>query len=203
MRIRLEVPVTTTRPSFRAATPEDAAVLAELVNYAGDGLPAYLWGKLAEPAETAWEVGRKRAAREQGAFSYRNATMIEHQGQGVGCLIGYEIADVPEPIDSAMPAMFRPMQELENLAPGTWYVNVLAVLPSFRSHGFGTALLGLADDTGRTLAKRGMSVIVSDANAGGRRLYKRCGYREAARRPMVKDGWINDGQNWLLLTKAL
>ena len=60
--------------------------------------------------------------------------------------------------------MFVPLQELENLAPGTWYVNVLAVLPAFRGAGLGTKLLGLADDTGRKLGKRGMSVIVSDAS---------------------------------------
>jgi ribosomal protein S18 acetylase RimI-like enzyme len=193
--------VTQHGPKFRPGVEADAAILAELVNYAGEGLPLYLWGKLAAPGETAWDVGLKRAAREEGSFSYRNATMIELQGEAAGCLIGYEIPDAPEPIDPAMPAMFRPLQELENLAPGTWYVNVLAVRPAFRSKGLGAALLGLADETGRRLGKRGMSVIVSDDNRGARRLYEGCGYREAASRPMVKDGWVNDGESWVLLTK--
>jgi ribosomal protein S18 acetylase RimI-like enzyme len=193
--------VTEHGPKFRPGVPADAAILAELVNYAGEGLPLYLWGKLAGPGETAWEVGHKRAAREEGSFSYRNATMIELQGEAAGCLIGYEIPDAPEPIAPAMPAMFRPLQELENLEPGTWYVNVLAVRPAFRSKGLGTALLGVADETSRRLGKRGMSVIVSDDNRGARRLYERCGYREAASRPMVKDDWVNDGQSWVLLTK--
>ena len=48
-----------------------------------------------------------------------------------------------------------------------------------------------------------MSVIVSDANSGARRLYERCGYSEIATRAMVKNGWENKGQNWVLLTKAL
>src|SRR5690606_40105903 len=56
------------------------------------------------------------------------------------------------------------LQELENLAPSTWYVNVLAVLPNYRGKGLGTQLLLLADETGRKLGKKGMSVIVSDAN---------------------------------------
>lgn len=99
--------------------------------------------------------------------------------------------------------MFVPLQELENLAPGTWYVNVLAVHPPFRGLGLGTKLLCFADETGRALGKRGMSVIVSDANAGARQLYERCGYRQAAARVMVKDDWRNDGRNWVLLTKAL
>ena len=120
-----------------------------------------------------------------------------------GCLIGYEIPETPEPIGGDLPAMFVPLQELENLAPGTWYVNVLAVRPQFRGLGLGTRLLDFADETGRARGKHGMSVIVSDANPGARRLYQRCGYREAAARKMVKEDWQNDGRNWVLLTKAL
>jgi ribosomal protein S18 acetylase RimI-like enzyme len=115
-------------------------------------------------------VGRKRAARNEGSFSYRNATVIEYEDRAVGMLVGYEIAQDPGPIATDMPAMFVPLQELENLAPGTWYVNVLTTLPGYRNLGLGSALLHLAEETGRNLGKRGMSVIVSDANIGARRL---------------------------------
>jgi ribosomal protein S18 acetylase RimI-like enzyme len=188
---------------FRRATIEDAPVLAELVNYAGEGLPVYLWSTLAVPGETAWDVGLRRAAREEGSFSYRNAVIIEHDGQCAGALIGYEIADQPEPIADDMPAMFVPLQELENLAPATWYVNVLAVRPHFRRCGLGTKLLGMAQSSAHALSKRGLSVIVSDANGGARQLYERCGYRERATRPMVKEAWENEGRNWVLLTRDL
>jgi ribosomal protein S18 acetylase RimI-like enzyme len=191
------------KASLRPARPEDASVLAELVNLAGEGLPLYVWGKLVEPGETAWEVGRKRAARNEGSFSYRNAMVIEYEGRAVATLIGYEIADHPEPITTGMPAMFVPLQELENLAPGTWYVNVLATLPGYRNLGLGSDLLRLAEETGRNLGKRGMSVIVSDTNIGARRLYERFGYREIARRTMIKEDWKNEGREWLLLTKKL
>jgi ribosomal protein S18 acetylase RimI-like enzyme len=188
--------------AFRPAVRADAPVLAELVNHAGEGIPLYLWDKLKEPGETAWDAGRRRAARDEGAFSYRNAVVIEHEGKAAGCLIGYAISDAPEPIPDDYPAMFRPLQELENLAPGTWYVNVLAVLPAFRNRGLGARLLERAEETGRAAGLRGMSIIVSDGNAGARRLYERVGYREAATRPMVKEDWVNEGRNWVLLTKA-
>lgn len=188
---------------FRPARIQDAPHLAELVNYAGEGLPLYLWGKLAGPGESAWDIGVRRAARDEGSFSWRNATIIEVGGKAAGCLIGYAIADTPEPVPPDMPAMFLPLQELENLAPGTWYVNVLAVFPEYRNLGLGTALLGLADETGRRLARRGMSVIVSDTNLGARRLYEAVGYSERARRRMVKDEWENEGYEWVLLTKDL
>jgi ribosomal protein S18 acetylase RimI-like enzyme len=188
---------------FRPAVKSDARLLAALVNFAGEGLPLYLWGKLAQPGQTAWDLGVQRASRDEGSFSYRNATIIEHDSQAAGSLIGYEIPDNPEPVLSGMPTMFVPLQELESLAPATWYVNVLAVLPLYRNQGLGTQLLSLADKTGRGLGKRGMSVIVSDGNKGARRLYERCGYHFAATRPMIKEGWVNQGENWVLLTKSL
>lgn len=195
--------MTNLAPPFRLARLDDAPLLAELVNYAGEGLPLYLWGKLATPGETAWDVGRRRAAREEGSFSYRNATMIEHEGRCAGCLIGYGIPDAPVPIGDDMPAMFVTLQELENLAPGTWYVNVLAVRPEFRNLGLGTRLLRLAGERARALGKEGLSVIVSDDNPGARRLYERCGFALRASRPMVKEDWQSPGQTWQLLTKQL
>jgi ribosomal protein S18 acetylase RimI-like enzyme len=190
-------------PPFRPARIEDADVLAELVNYAGEGLPLYLWSTMTEGNESAWDVGCRRARREDGSFSYRNAAIIECDRHCAGALIGYEIPEAPEPVADDMSAMFVPLQELENLAPATWYVNVLAVRPRFRNGGLGSELLGLAERTARQLGKRGLSVIVSDANAGARRLYERCGYREQAGRPMVKEDWVNEGKTWVLLTREL
>ena len=56
--------------------------------------------------------------------------------------------------------------------------------------------------TGRMLS---MPPITSrmDANQGARRLYERCGYRAAAERVMVKEGWENAGVTWMLLLKPL
>ena len=161
-------------PTLRPATIDDATVLAELVNHAGEGMPLYLWDQMAEPGEAAWDVGRRRASREEGSFSYRNATIIEQDGRCAGCLIGYEIPNNPDPIPDDLPTMFVSLQELENLAPNTWYINVLAVRPQFRRLGLGTKLLGLADETAEALGKPGLSVIVSDANSGAHRLYERC-----------------------------
>src|SRR3546814_15762474 len=49
--------------AFRPAVRADAPVLTELVNHAGEGIPLYLWDKLREPGETAWEVGRSEERR--------------------------------------------------------------------------------------------------------------------------------------------
>jgi hypothetical protein len=115
----LEAHDTMIHPPFRRATRADAPALAELVNFAGEGMPLYLWEKQAQLGETAWDVGRRWAARADGSFSYRNAMLIEHHGQCAGGLIGYAIPDAPGPMSRDMPAMFVPLQELENLAKVT------------------------------------------------------------------------------------
>lgn len=189
-------------PPFRHATPDDAPALAELINFAGEGLPLYLWTEMAEPGENAWEVGRRRALREAGSFSYRNAVVAEADGRVVASLVGYALPDGPQPIDyGQMPAMFMPLQELENLAPHTWYVNVLAAYPEYRGRGYGTRLLGIAERLAAAAGSSGLSIIVSDGNAGAKRLYERRGYREMATRPMVKDRWQNPGTKWVLMVK--
>jgi ribosomal protein S18 acetylase RimI-like enzyme len=189
---------------FRSATPDDAHAIAELGNMAGEGLPLYLWSKIAEPGEDGWSVGRQRARRETGSFSYRNAIVAEEDGAVAACLIGYREPDAPEPIDyDTMPAIFVPLQELENLAPATWYVNVLATYPEHRGKGYGRQLLAIADQVAADEGLRGLSIIVNGANTGARRLYERCGYRELARRPIVKEDWENDGEDWVLLVKSL
>jgi ribosomal protein S18 acetylase RimI-like enzyme len=176
--------------------------LAELINFAGEGLPLYLWGRMAEPGETAWEVGQRRARRDVGGFSGRNATVSEQRGSVAACLIGYTLPDAPEPLDLAQtPPMFVPLEELERLAPGSWYVNVLATYPDHRGGGLGTVLLGLADQLAAAAGCRGTSLIVADTNAGARRLYERSGYGEIARRPIVKDCWTGPGEYWVLLFK--
>ena len=196
------MPTKDLRLTSRAATPDDADDLAKLINYAGEGLAFYIWERMAEEGETPWDVGRRRARRTEGGFSYLNATIAEVDGELAGCLIGYALPGEPEAIDyESMPPMFVPLQELENLAPGTWYVHVLAVHPHLRGAGVGTALLRLADQFAEDEGCNELSIIVADANAGARRLYERSGYAEQASREMVKDDWENPSKNWVLLTK--
>lgn len=185
----------------RKVTPGDDQHLAEFVNLASEGLAYYLWERMAGPGETAWDVGRRRARRDEGSFSYRNSVIAEVEGKVAGCIIGYPLPDRPEPIDPKMPAMFVPLQELENRAPGTWYVNVLATYPAYRRRGIASHLLGLAEISAAEAGRCGLSIIVSDANRTARRLYEGRGYRQVAERSMVKEDWRSDGDRWLLLVK--
>jgi ribosomal protein S18 acetylase RimI-like enzyme len=156
---------------------------------------------MAGPAGDPWALGRERAGRDTGAFTWRNSIIRDDDGKPAAGLIGYELDDAPEPIPDDMPAIFRPLQELENLAPGTWYVNVLAAYPEHRGRGFGGALLSIAPRIAAHPPPPPLTPIVSDTNTGARQLYERNGYREAGRRAMVKEDWQHPGKDWVLLTK--
>ncbi len=60
-------------PRMRPARREDADTLARITEMAGHGVPTYLWAAEAGVGETPLDVGRRRIAREEGNFSYRNA----------------------------------------------------------------------------------------------------------------------------------
>ena len=116
--------------TFRPARKADASALAVLVDIAGEGLPAYLWSTLKAPGQSILEVGRDRAARETGGFSYRNAIVAEVGGEVAACLVGYRLDD---PYDlgglEEIPPLVRPLVLLEAKAPGSWYVKCARDLP--------------------------------------------------------------------------
>ncbi|WP_104838913.1 GNAT family N-acetyltransferase [Sinorhizobium fredii] len=187
-------------PPLRIATEADARPLADLVNFAGEGLPLYIWEGLAKDGQDPWEVGR---ARQIEKARDGQIVVVDFGDGAVASLTGYPIGSEPKPIGNDFPALFRPLQELENKALESWYVNVLACYPEYRGQGLGSRLLSLAEEIAGEAALRRMSVIVANNNAGARRLYERHGYAEAATLPCVKEGWETDTERWMLLIKSL
>ncbi|WP_316013637.1 GNAT family N-acetyltransferase [Roseobacter sp. HKCCA0434] len=185
---------------FRLATERDAPQLAELVNHAGEGLPLHVWTGLAREGEDPWAIGRARQAQKAHAGE---VIVVDEGGGAVACLTGYAIGSEPQPIGTDMPALFRPLQELENRALDSWYVNVLACLPAARGQGIGSRLLLLAERIAMAQGIGRLSLIVSSGNAGARRLYDRHGFAEVARAPLVKEGWETGSDAWILLARPV
>ena len=186
----------------RPASKSDLDHLVEFVLMAGEGLPDLAWAKMAEPGETLKDVGKRRAARDEGSFSWRNATVFERDGAVLGGLVGYLLPPEPEEIGPDFPAEFVPLQELENLACNTWYVNILGVYDAARGAGIGTAMLAKAEEIAAEQGADGLSIIVFSANPGAERLYRRFGFKEIARRRMSIPKWQFDGCDAILLVKG-
>lgn len=188
---------------IRDATAADAGHLVRFINMAADDLPLHFWQKSVGPTGDPWAYGRERAARDSGNFSYRNAWLAEVEGAVAACLLGYPAEDEPGPIDPETPPIFVPLLELEALAPGSWYLNVLATYEAFRGKGCGSALLAHAETVARQTGRTTISLIAEDTHLEALRLYTGKGYREIARRPVVKADWKVDAREWILFTKAV
>ena len=150
--------------THRPAMPADAPSLVDFVLMAGEGLPDLAWAGMAEDGESPRDVGLRRAAREEGSFSWRNATLFERDGRVVGGMVGFPLPEAPVEIAEDYPAAFRSLQELENLACGSWYVNILGVYEDLRGQGIGGAMLKRAGEIAAVTGARGTSIIAFSAN---------------------------------------
>jgi len=191
-------------PKFRPATLADASALAVLVDIAGEGAPNWFWRSLAGPGQSALEVGRERARREEGGFSYRHATLA---AVGDDIAAGLIVYPLDEPYDltglDAMPPVAQPLVRLEAQAPGSWYINVLAAFLEFRGQGIGTKLLEIAEAKGREAGAKAMSIIVGSWNERATRLYQRAGYATIASEPAILPPEAPQAGDWILMTRPI
>ena len=74
----------------------------------------------------------------------------------------------------------------------------LAVYPEFRRRGVARRLLGEAR---RRAGDDALSLIVASANTPALSLYEAFGFVEAARLPILKEGWACASEAWVLMVK--
>ena len=190
--------------AIRPARRSDAADMALLVNIAGHGLPSYVWSRVegADQVDSPFEIGRQRAMRESGSFSWKNTLLAADDDEVAGMLVGYRQPDEMAAEDSSdADPIFVPLMELEAAAPGTWYINVLAVFSTWRGRGVGGLLMQRAAELGAETGARGLSLIAADDNENALRFYRRHGFSVRAERPLVPYPGGPAGGNWLLMVK--
>lgn len=170
---------------FRPAVREDARVIAELFLVASGGVAGYVWSTMRAqyPGLEPVEIGARRHANEWGNLSYRNTTIAEVDGRVAGIMHAYGIPDTPatsdEPVDPVLAPYARPD------VPGSLYVHALAFFPEYRGQGLGTRLLDGAGEMARERGCGELSLRVFEGNRGALRLYRRYGFREVDRAPVV------------------
>ena len=190
---------------FRQARASDAVDLACLIDCASRGLALWLWSTLREPGQSTIEVGRRRIRNQTASpLHYSTFTVAEIDGVVAGALTGRLIPIPHERGDSAdLPDVYAPLLELEAVAAGSWYLNVLAVYPEFRGQGLGSALLRQAEKIACLTEAAQISLIVEEANSGALKLYLRYGFEEWARRPYMPFPGSPDEGDWILLRKDI
>jgi ribosomal protein S18 acetylase RimI-like enzyme len=174
------------RPPLRRATKEDVRALAELTEFAGGGIPGYLWSQLAKEGQAPIEVGIERVSREDANFSYRNAVVAEVDDRVTAMMLAYRLPEDRDDTDlDELPDLLRPLVELELRVPGSFYINALATYPEYRGRGLGTKLLEAANTLASEAGCEILGLEVFDQNEAALGLYERHGFQAVARLTLV------------------
>ncbi len=193
------MPAAAANLQLRDGVREDAVPLTQVVHLASEGLALAMWTDIAGPEGDPWQIGRDRALRDEGAFSWRNARVCERNGVFAGALIGYHVGPTPEPIDQDTPAVFEPLIDLENQVPGSFYVNVLATLDGHREHGVARCLI---EDAVQRADGSDLSLVVASGNTAARAVYAALNFIEVAAAPANDGfGWTPDFTEWILMRR--
>jgi ribosomal protein S18 acetylase RimI-like enzyme len=185
--------------TVRPAKAGDGKQLIKLIDIASNGFVRHLFAMDKPPGQTVDEYILSRMNNPDSGLSLSKLWVAEINGAIAGFIALDEVPEDPGPISADTPAMFRPLTELENEAPGCCLINLVATYPEFRGQGAGATLLKFAE-TRR--GRNGLCLVVGDTNTAAQEFYRHIGYRITGRRPVVKEGWETPYSDWLLMVKA-
>lgn len=190
--------------TIQQAVKENAADLAYLFNLAGEGIPKYLWSEIAEDGQDPMEVGRMRASREEGGFSYTNARVSVEAGNVLGMIVSYRQPD-PYSLEDIeeYPEIVKPLVRLEAKAPGSWYINAIATFEEFQGRGVAQELLNEAEKRAISSSNSEISLIVASENSRAKKLYQHIGYKPVSSLPVISYPGCLHGGEWVLMVKEL
>jgi len=179
--------------TIRPARPDDCGDIARLFLISSDGLAEYIWSQAGADGASPLDTGRRRYAREGVDFSYQNCLVAEEDGHVIAMLHSFvmppkaetddEAAANDNDIGEAVDPVLQPYAELED--PGSLYVSGVAVTPEHRGRGLGRKLMEQARARAERLDLPRVSLICFEANETAMQLYRRLGYAEVDRRPVV------------------
>ncbi len=189
---------------IRDAEKADSGELSYLINLAGEGIPEYLWSRMVVGAGTPMAVGARRAAREDGNFSYRNARVCIENDALLGMILAYQQPDPYEPGDlSDYPDVVRPLVALEAQAPGSWYINAMATYKKHRGKGVARRLIEDTEIMARSRGCDRLSLIVASENTSAKNLYDYLGFKDVDTRPVVPYPGCLHGGTWILMSRRI
>ncbi|MGE0501265.1 MAG: GNAT family N-acetyltransferase [Rhizobiaceae bacterium] len=168
--------------TLRPARISDTADIARLFLISSDGLAAYIWSRFARRGQNLEEVGAARYARQGTAFSYENCDLAVIGQTTVGMAHAFPMPPRAAGETDDDPVL-APYAELED--SGSLYLSGLAVDEERRGQGIGAALLDRVEGRAAALRCPRVSLICFDRNHRAMTFYRRRGYREIARRPLV------------------
>ncbi len=191
--------------AIRPAREADIPHMAFVTTQAFGGYAEVMY-EAAVPGRSVEEIMRARFFRDGATSHFVNSRVAEEAGAILGGLQAYAM-DLLEndPDDTLIPkdryGFFEPFDYLH--ADGSYYVNAVAVYPRYRGRGVARLLMRAAEADAVAQGFGEISLNVFAENAGAVGLYRKLGYREVARRPVVPHPRLLFGGDLLLMTRRL
>lgn len=194
---------------IRDGGPEDAIDLARLALMAGHGLLDIFYRGLV-PGKSTLDIVADRRIRRRGSFAHAAnwRVIVDGDRHMLGGLNSFphdvfETA-APDPLlTEDRLAVVASLSELEAEANGTYYVNMIAVLPECRKGGIGAALMAEAERLARRAGFRRMMLSTFEADARLVDFYRRQGFHIHGTRPIAPHPDLEHGGNWALMARDL
>ncbi|KAF0227445.1 MAG: hypothetical protein FD175_2788 [Beijerinckiaceae bacterium] len=189
--------------AFRSPTQEDCAHFVLLADMATRRLTSFLWGQMATPGQSAFEIGRNIIRNDESHFThFKNWRVAENAGQLVGALNGYVL---PKSSGAAAATLevVKPLNELKTIAAGTWYISAAAIYPEHQGKGFGKSLLAEAKNLAKAAGNDRLTLMVGSFNPNAYSLYRKAGFAEWDRRAFSPFPGSDEPGEWILMVKDI
>lgn len=168
----------TLRIRFGAA--DDSSALADFIIQAGNGIFEQLFGGLV-PGVGVKDILRLAVSDPDSCFNFSNAIVVETEGEVVGTLLGYaaERYGLPPVAETLVPRKRRePLERLlQSRAPGSYYINTVAVAPSAQGLGIGRLLVETSVGVAEQEGFASLSLHAWQDNDAAVALYRSLGFR--------------------------
>lgn len=188
------------RVIFRPARRNESRTIARLFSMASDGVADYVWTKSVKPGEDVLDAGERRYSDEDSLFSYKNCLVAESDGKTAGMMAAFPMDRPYDPGTSwETDPVLVPYSRLEQ--HGSYYISGMALFPEYRGMGIGTKFLEIAEEKAAQCNLPQLSLIVFEENEGAVRLYRRHGFYEIMREPVVPHPLIKYSGQALLMVK--
>jgi ribosomal protein S18 acetylase RimI-like enzyme len=178
------------QPTFRPATADDAAILAEIIYDSGPDAWEYVFTSRKKHAK---EFARFALTHKDGEFGYGCHTVVEYDGEIVG--IGAEYSGENAfsftwngakqilkfyPFPTSLVVMLRGLQAesvMKLPKKNVHYIGHLAIDPNYRGLGIGEKLVEYHMQNAIKLQREKIELDVAETNPRAKKLYEQIGFK--------------------------
>lgn len=168
--------MTTPDITFRIATPDDTANVAQIISDVSEGVIDYLLGGLF-PGVKAQSVLEMILGSGNGNLDLKNILLVHVEGELAGLIFSYDAEEqkVSELMEGFLgEEKIKEMRSLlEAKVEGAYWINTIWVNDDYRGHGLAKLLIRLAEDQALDMGCNSLALHCWADNERARRFYER------------------------------